>query len=347
MADPGLATTISRRVSDDLAERLSERTSEHWRVEVIEETLPLGPDGTIDLSDYAPQILKQYDWDYVLYLTDLSVFSDRQPILCSAVAQSRGALVVLPALGALRMRAKVLELVVNLLPVLSGSSEEINLSDIAQDIGRRAEVQENTADQSVIVLRGRSNQLRMLSGMVRGNRPGRLPGALTGFITAGAASGAFGIFYSSIWTLAEALPPLRLLLIAAVVIALLTAWLIFHNGLWNTRDDRGMPSPARLDNAATVITVGVGVSLTYLVLFLGLFVMGLIVIDIGFLTAQIQQPAGLHNYLELSWLAASLGTMAGALGSNFDSNETIRRATYSRRWHERRKMFDTYNDRDS
>ncbi|HEY4557725.1 MAG TPA: hypothetical protein VIG82_06005 [Enteractinococcus sp.] len=39
-----------------------------------------------------------------------------------------------------------------------------------------------------------------------------------------------------------------------------------------------------------------------------------------------------------------MGTLAGALGANFDSDDAIRQATYSRRWHERRQMFGTYSD---
>lgn len=69
-----------------------------------------------------------------------------------------------------------------------------------------------------------------------------------------------------------------------------------------------------------------------------------VVVDADYLSSQLQQPAGLRNYIDLSWLAASLGTLAGALGSSFDDDEDIREATYSRRWHERRKMFDTYDN---
>src|SRR5699024_6425702 len=39
-----------------------------------------------------------------------------------------------------------------------------------------------------------------------------------------------------------------------------------------------------------------------------------------------------------------MGTLAGALGSNFDSPESIREATYSRRYHQRRELFDTYEN---
>ncbi len=37
-----------------------------------------------------------------------------------------------------------------------------------------------------------------------------------------------------------------------------------------------------------------------------------------------------------------MGTLAGALGANFDDPEAVREATYSQRYHERRELFDTY-----
>ena len=37
------------------------------------------------------------------------------------------------------------------------------------------------------------------------------------------------------------------------------------------------------------------------------------------------------NYVDIAWLAASMGTVAGSLGSNFDSEADIRRLTQGRR----------------
>lgn len=305
-------------------------------METVQEQLPLDSEGMINLSDYAPDILEKYQWDYVFYLTDLPIFYERQPVLCRTVAQDHGALIVLPALGAIRLRSQVAELVVTLLQKLSGITDEIDTAAVSRGIKRKVKLVETASP--LILLRGPFNQFRMLAGMVRGNRPIQLPAAMSGFMTAGAATGAFGIFYSSVWMLADALYPGRLLLIGAIIVALLTGWLIFRNGLWNTRHI----TQARLDNIATVITVGIGVTLSYLMLFVGLLALSTVIADAGYLSSQLEKSAGPRDYLELSWLAASLGTMAGALGANFDSDDAIRQATYSKRWHERREMFNTY-----
>ncbi|GAA4106334.1 hypothetical protein GCM10022249_02010 [Enteractinococcus coprophilus] len=340
MADPGLAEDIAQRVSEDLAMRLRNETDEEWEVENVQEELPLGPDGNVALGDFAPKILERHGWDYVFYLTDLPAFHDKQPILCRTVAHSRGALIVLPALGAIRLPTQVLELVLTLLSTLSGTTEGIDPQAVGRDIQRQGMVQLLPGNSQLVLLRGPLSRCRMLAGMLRGNRPFRLPGAMSGFITAGAASGAFGVFYSSIWDLADAHHPIRLLLIGILSVALLTMWLIYRNGLWTSRKAPETP----LDNIATVITVGVGVLVTYLILCIGLFALAIVIVDANYLASQLEHTAGLESYFRLSWLAASLGTLAGALGANFDSDDAIRQATYSRRWHERRKMFDTYKE---
>jgi hypothetical protein len=82
----------------------------------------------------------------------------------------------------------------------------------------------------------------------------------------------------------------------------------------------------------------------YALLWSLLFLVGLAVIEADYLRSQLGHPVNLLDYGHLSWLAASLGTLAGALGSNFDSDEAIREATYSRREHQRRQLADAYKE---
>ncbi len=155
MADPGMAEEVAKQIAEDLVTRLQDRTGDTWQVETLAQELPLGPDGNVNLAEYAPGILEEHGWDYVFYLTELPAFYEQRPLLCRTVAQSRGALIVLPSLGAFRLPAQVLALVVTLLSTLSGTTTEIDLQSVGKDIRHKNMVQLLPGDSSVVVLRGR------------------------------------------------------------------------------------------------------------------------------------------------------------------------------------------------
>ncbi|MFF0903788.1 UNVERIFIED_CONTAM: hypothetical protein RF653_08935 [Kocuria sp. CPCC 205316] len=354
MADPGLPEKVAESVAADLSRELSDDPGAvggagvRWEVEVSSGALPLTLEGEIPLMERAGEIRDGRGWDYVVYLTDLPRVHDGQSVLCEVSSAARAALVVLPALGAYRLRRRIRRLMVALIrSVQEGTMDFPSASAAREAVGHgavRRVPPGREGDVAYVVLPGRWNRLRLLSGMVRSNRPGRLLSALSSCVAAAAATGAFGIFYASIWNMSDALSVPRMAAISGVVIAALSAWLIVYNGLWNRLRDAADRWRAGLDNAATIITVGLSVALMYMVLWSALFVLGLAVITGDYLASQLGHPVSLFDYLHLSWLAASLGTLAGALGSNFDSDESIREATYSRRVHERRRLADDYQD---
>lgn len=352
LADPGLPEKVARALTDglsqDLAGEVPGGVRVRWVVEVSRETLPLTGDGEIPLLDHAGRLRDEHGWDYLVYLTDLPRSLAGDPMLCEASAAAGAALVSLPVLGAWRLEARARKLITALvLSVREGTADYPSSAAVRRALGpvpvrRVSPVREG--DTAYIVLPGRVHQWRLLSGMVRNNRPGRLVPALASCVAAAAATGAFGIFYASIWNMSDALHPGRLAMISVVVTAALSGWLIFHNRLWNRVRGAGTPRRARWDNVSTVITVWLSVALMYVLLWVLLFLVGLAVIEAGYLQSQLGHAVTLLDYLHLSWLAASLGTLAGALGSNFDSDAAIREATYSRREHQRRQLADTYDE---
>uniref|UniRef100_UPI0025D0BBD3 hypothetical protein n=1 Tax=uncultured Dietzia sp. TaxID=395519 RepID=UPI0025D0BBD3 len=300
--------------------------------ESSQETLPLGPDGEIRLTEHAPRLLQEHNWDFVLYLTDLPTRPQGIPLLYDVSGSTAAALVSMPVLGAFRVRSKLRKLALRL---------------VSSGIHRDGLGAPGTDDLPPSEQRGLGSEVRLLGGMVLNNRPARMMTALSGVVVAGAGSGAFGIFYGSIASLAVELHPLRLLLISVLSVLTLMTWLILRNGLWNSADDEITPGNRRMDNAATVLTVGTGVGIMYLGLLLAMFLLALAVMDADYLQNQLGRPVRLMDYVHLAWLSSCLGAFAGALGSNFDNEESVREATYSLRWHERRKMFDNYAKRDS
>ena len=331
MADPGVPRRVAVSIADDLAEDLRRDLGGLWRVEVDQETLPLGPDGEIRLTEHAPRLRRQHGWDFVLYLTDLATHPDGVPVLYDVSDSTAAALVCVPALGVLRVRSKTRAL----------ASQLVRAGAHSDGLGAPG-----TGNLPPAVRSGWVGRARLLGGMVLGNRPTRMVTALTGVVAAGAGSGAFGIFYGSIAGLAAALHPARLLLISVMGVLTLAIWLIVRNGLWTRSTDELAPGNRRMDNAATVMTVGIGVGIMFLGLLLAMFVLGITVMDAGYLETRLERPVGIRDYVHLAWLSSCLGAFAGALGSNFDDEESVRAATYSLRWHERRTMFDSYQDRE-
>lgn len=59
----------------------------------------------------------------------------------------------------------------------------------------------------------------------------------------------------------------------------------------------------------------------------------------GLLESTLKHPSGFGHYVWVAWLAASMGTIAGAMGSGFAGEDAVRQAAYSKREQERRTRF--------
>ena len=114
----------------------------------------------------------------------------------------------------------------------------------------------------------RSGRGLLVAGMVRANRPWRLMLGLSSALAAALATSAFGLTQDTIWLLADALGPWRLSLAALGSIATLVVWLIADHELWERRNGYAarLGHPIGLYNAATVITVLLGVVSLYVAL---------------------------------------------------------------------------------
>jgi hypothetical protein len=60
----------------------------------------------------------------------------------------------------------------------------------------------------------------------------------------------------------------------------------------------------------------------------------------NYFQSTLKHPVGLGEYLTLSWLGASLATVAGALGASLEDEETVREASYGYRQRRRHDHDD-------
>ncbi|GAA4427923.1 hypothetical protein GCM10023169_28460 [Georgenia halophila] len=329
------------KVLDDLAPALEQKlTSEaddgiEWTTVVARESVPLDDDGRIPLDAYAAELRGRLGCDMLVYLSDLPRLVDHAAFVADLMPEHRAVLISGPSLGlALRQRTRKTVLAA-VKALVEGDDDALSDRPGATDralgpVRRTIRVDDGNVMLQVTGLRGYT---RLLLGMVRTNRPWRLAPALSSATAAAAGTGAFGIFYSSIWSMAHASSPLRLALVGLLAIAVMSTWLIAYNGLWE-RD--GLAPGTVIHNASMLATVTAAVAMMYVLLYLLILVGALAVIDGEYMSQQLGEPASLVDYLALAWLSASMGMVAGALGSTWDGDQDVREAVFSRRTYQRR-----------
>jgi heme exporter protein D len=331
---------VARELPSALAAELTGAVT--WRVEARRAPLLLEDDGTIPVFSTADEYRERHGWDVVVLITDLPRQVRAQPIVGDFSTSHRVALASLPALGGgPRQRARLRALLVHLI----GHLTEADLGADPHARGRppygrgawrlgesldptRHIPSAFTGIDAHLALTGVRGRLRLLAGMVHDNRPWRLLPHLASATAAAAATAAFGIFYSTIWSMAEALPLWRLALINVLAIAAMVGWLICYNNMW---DRRGRTHQTLLYNASTIITLTISVACMYATLYVLALLAAGVVIDDGYLGSKVGHPVGIGDYAILVWLASSMGIVAGALGSSLDGEEAVLQATYSRR----------------
>lgn len=341
-ADPGLPADVAEKLAHRLPERLAREVDDtvEWQVEVVVESLHLDESNRLTLlSDESS--MEDRGWDILVGLTELPRRSGRRPVVLEVDTTAPRAWVSVPALGSIRLLSRAESVVVALVDRIARRSHGVANKELGDPmLTRPLAPLPNTSGQEGTVeagsMRGWGSRFRLLFGMTRVNRPWQLVGNLDTVFAAAAATAAFGVFYASVWNMADTLSPLRLAMINAVAIATLVWWLIFHNGLWERSRPRGGASTQpRLYNATTVLTLVVGVGCMYALLFVATLLAPLAVISGEYLEATLQHPVSLKDYIQIAWFASSMGTVAGALGSNFEGESAVRNAAYGLRQRER------------
>ncbi|MDA2815000.1 hypothetical protein O4J56_30425 [Nocardiopsis sp. RSe5-2] len=350
VCDPGLPAEMAERLANRLPGELSLAFdgAVEWRVDTRLAPLPLDEHGDIPLASTARRFRRREGWDLLVALTDLPRRVGTRPLLASIDTGARAGLVSVPAAGWPFSFRRVRETIVHLVARLSGGSgggravrprRRLRPVPPPSSARRFSSPDPESMDESLELV-GTRGKLRLLTGMVRANRPWRLLPSLSSAIAAAVATSSFGVFYNSIWQMADTLHPARLALVNAFAVVAMAAWLIAYNGLWERPDGARLRRAVVLYNASTVCTVGLGVLCMYVLLFTVTLAEALVVIDSSFMESVVGHPAGLKEYVLIAWMASSMGTVAGALGSTFESESAVRAAAYSERERERRERFE-------
>nr|WP_221382737.1 hypothetical protein [Actinoplanes polyasparticus] len=335
---PDHPARVTRQLRAELADRLAERVDANVRWTVRDgwgDAAPRRDGGADALLDDLARRRADERWDVAVCLTDLPLHTDRVPLVAQTSAQRRAALVSLPALGLRQLpavRAVVPDLVGRLLTDASDERVPPDGREPAELARRVTAVHrvdgEGDAGELRYIASRLAGRVRLLTGMVRANRPGRALLGLSKLLVGAFGTAAFALTTSTIWNMGDALGPLRLTVIMLLGLTALVAWLIIAHDLWEKPDRNTPPELARMFNWGTTLTLGLATAVSYVVLFVGTALAAALLIDTSVLEQTLQRPAHVTDYLTLAWIISSLATVGGAIGSGLEDEETVRAAAY-------------------
>lgn len=286
-------------------------------VDVVTETFLASDDGGVDKASEAEarEIARRHGWDRAIYVTDQALVGEDSPEIYQVQAGGELVVISVSALGIFRVAHRLATVLGNFL-------------DSAQD--RRA----------TPARRG-----KLFFGLVRANQPWRLLPVLKGVLVGIAATGGFGIFYGSIWSLSQAVSYPRLILLSIVAVAVLTTSLITINGLWQRPRYRSPRWLGYVDNAVTATTIFLTGVVVFLLAVTGLTALSVVIAPADYVAEQISSDTvNAVTYLRIGWFSANLGVLAGAIASNFDRTPEIRSAVHNPREYARRQREGSYED---
>ena len=356
---------IAAELSDELPELLSEHVDDRvsWEVSVICDPLTGSEPDAVRVIDAGRKRLVEEGWDLAICLTDLPLRKDGRPVVAAVSSAQKVAVISLPPLGVTLLYRRAREGIVQLVNELyEGSHDEFSrdgedqhdeearrrrrpgpgshqlisrrLTELVSPIKRVTPTDDNDVVDVRFVSPTVRGHLRLLAGMVLANRPWRLFTTMKGTLAAAFATAAYALVMPTLWQMADSLGWVRLLGLMVFSIVAMVVWIIVAHNLWE-RPAAQQQEEARdqvvLYNAATALTLSVAVLFSYGVLFVLVLVAAGALLDSGFVQSNLGHLVGISDYMRLSWMTTSLATVAGALGSGLEDEETVREAAYGYR----------------
>jgi uncharacterized membrane protein len=317
---PDVPAAIAKELASELPDRLD---GGDWRVTLDDEELVAENLG--ELVDAARDGRSRTGAELAVCLTDVPLRTGKQPLVAALDADEGIAVVSVPAGGATLLRRRVKRTTEAVIAELveqetSGAGGAIR--------AERVELPDDLRLRRGYALRAGLGHARLLAGMVRANRPWRAFSSLSSAVVAALGTGAYAVITSSVWQLSGRLSPARLLAVMLISLFAVIGWLIVAHRLWE-RDGNGKPAKERrLYNAATALTVGIAVVWGYVVLFVVLLGAAGLFVESSVFGSVTRQPVDFGTYVSLAWLAASIATIAGGLGSGLEDIDEVRDAAY-------------------
>lgn len=365
IASPSIANKLSHKLVDTLPGLLNDYISSQyeWKIEVIVDALT----GSAEDADQAYQktedYLDRYNWNYIISLTDLPLLHDNESVIAVDINEENGASIIsIPAYGwrpvTKRLERTVLTIIHEINLFFSDNPNQNNEDENHQATYREIfpfsklrKIRTYTDDTHTmhiryIVASKTSGYFRLLSGMTFANNPLRLMQSMNSVIAIAFTTGASGLIFSTMWSLSNTFTTWRLTVMSLFAIFGMILWIILAHNLWESERFSINKRITRLYNLTTLTTLTTSVIIYYVTLFTIYLIAASVLLPAPFLgkTLELGHPATFTLYLSIAWLAASLSTIAGAIGAGMRNEELVRESTYGSRQQMRKALIKERSD---
>lgn len=332
VAGPGAPADLARQLLPELQRELDAQEPEvWWRLELRVEEPAEPPATSAELIDATREMLLDADWDLALCLTDLPLRDGRRTVVAHASPVQGVGVLSIPALGPVHARRRAHARLLHLVDELVGNDEDTDREDRVRRLRQLAAEEDAGTGGVRFTARLLTGNLSLLAAMVWANQPWQLTVGLSRALVGSLAAGVFALVTPDLWLLADAYGTGRMVLLTVLSLVALAATLVIGAELWERAEHRRNRRQVTLLNIATTATVVIGVASFYVVLLVLALLASVLLVEAGLHGETLGHPVDLADTLKLAWLTSSLATAGGALGAGLETDESVRRAAYTRR----------------
>lgn len=347
VAAPGLPQNLAYILENELPETLSEyiNSDVEWKINLTIDPLTGSAESVERIYEKTNDYNQSNKWDYTICITDLPVFQEKYVVAVDINKDTGTSLISLPSYGWRPMKRRAKHTIVGIIKEVNQYKQKNKEPETSHELmdsqfplsslKRTSKYVENTKSEHTQYLV--SNKIfgafRLVSGMTFANNPLNMMSSLSSVVAIAFTTGAFGIVFTTMWNLSYVYSEWRLICMTIVAVLGMMIWTIVAHRLWEPIKQSEDRRITRLYNFTTVSTLAVSLIIYYVILLILFLVAALVILPPDYLgqTLKMGRSADFITFFNLAWFAASISTVAGAIGAGLNNEELILESTYGYR----------------
>ncbi|MCH4388467.1 5,10-methylene-tetrahydrofolate dehydrogenase [Staphylococcus haemolyticus] len=339
---PGVAHKLVDNAIPKVQQHLHDRIKDvdEWHFESKVDLLIGSAEDVHESIDKAAELKKEYEWDFVICITDLPSISGNKVVISDFNSEKQVSMLSLPALGWINLERKLVKSMTALVEQLyhNNTKERPKVHPLIKPKAvdpREDESSKRRYINRYFIL----GWLQLILGLTRANEPWRNLFNFKKIISVAFATGTYVSIFSMPWELSVQYSTLRFIVLMIISILGMAGWLLYAHQLFEEKTSKSQRVYRYVYNATTLLTLVIITLMNYVVLYVLLSISISLFVPVGLFNSWTSANPDFTfiNYLKLLWFVSSLGLLAGAMGSTVENEEKIRRITYSYRQYHRYK----------